>query len=75
MSEKGDLIAFLTDKYTMRAIFRARPTPIEITNAAGSMFPNICSMALLLELNSYARYVAEEEFALDLPKRDAPPEL
>ena len=73
VSEKGDSIAFLAYKYTLRAILRARPTPIETTNAAGSRILTISSMALLLQLNSYARYVAEEEFELGLPERDTPP--
>ena len=57
----------------MRAMFQARPTPMETTKTAGSMFQTISSMELLLPLDSDARDVAEEEFALDAPERDVPP--
>ena len=44
ITNRGDSIAFAAYKYTMRAMFQARPTPMETTNTAGSTFPTIPSL-------------------------------
>ena len=49
ITNRGDSIAFAAYKYTMRAMFQARPTPMETTNTAGVMFPTISSMVNTLD--------------------------